>query len=225
MKAATAIAGRDVRSTFASPLGYGLVAGYLALSGLLLVITLRNGEARLDDWFAPLFVLTGILAALLTMRTFAEEERTGSLELLLTSPVRPGTVVAGKLLGVLSVLSIVLVATVSAPIIVSVLGDPDPGPIVTGYLALVLVGLTFSAIGLAASAATSSQLVAVAISAGVLLGLWFGAAALSGFGYLSPATHVSGFLRGTIAIDDVVYFVSFSALALSAATVVVRARR
>jgi len=233
VRAARAIAGRELRSAFSSPFGYGLVAGYLALAGLLLVLALRDGEARLDGWFTPMFVLTAALCALLTMRSFAEEERTGSLELLLTAPLRGRDVVVGKLLGAFGVVAVIVAATVTAPIIVGVLGDPDWGPVVTGYIGLALVALCFCALGLVSSAATASQLVAAAVSAGLLLGLWFGAAALGnapGFvgaalTYLSPAEHVSGFLRGTIAAVDVVYFASFVPVALSAATAVLRVRR
>lgn len=228
-----AVARRDVRATFSTPLGFGLVSGYLALSGVLLVIALRAGEARLDEWFAPLFVLTAMLCALLTMRSLAEEEHTGSLELLLTAPVRSVQVVLGKLVGALGVVVVVVTATLSAPIVVAVLGNPDPGPILTGYLGIALLSIAAASLGIVTSAATSSQLVAVVSSSGALLGLWFGASvagALPGLaggalGYLSPSTHVSGFLRGTIALSDVVYFVSFAAVAIALAAMVVRIRR
>jgi ABC-2 type transport system permease protein len=233
VRAAAAIGARELRATFSSPFGYGLVAGYLSLAGLLLVLALRDGEARLDGWFTPLFILTAALCALLTMRSFAEEERSGSLELLLTAPVRARQVVAGKLLGVLGVVAVVLAATTTAPIIVSVLGDPDGGPIITGYLGVALVAASFSALGLLASACTSSQLVAAAMSVGALLGLWFGASVAgsapgvvgAALTYLSPANHVGGFLRGTVALVDVVYFASFIAVALAAATAALRVRR
>ena len=233
MRAAAAIAAREVRATFSSPFGFGLVAGYLSLAGLLLVLALRDGEARLDGWFTPMFILTGALCALLTMRSFAEEERSGSLELLLTAPVRARQVVAGKLGGVLAVIAVVLAATVTAPVIVSVLGDPDWGPILTGYIGVALVATSFSALGLVTSAATPSQLVAAACSVGGLLSLWFGASVLGSapgmvgatLTYLSPANHVGGFLRGTIAVVDVVYFASFILVALTTATTVLRVRR
>lgn len=233
MRAAAAIAARDLRATFTSPFGYGLVAGYLALAGVLLVVALSAGEARLDGWFAPLSLLTGLLAALLTMRTLAEEERTGSLELLLSAPVRAGNVVLGKLLGVTAVLGVVLAATVTAPLVTAALGDPDAGPIITGYVGVALVGVAVAAIGVAASASTANQLVAAAIAAGVLLATWFGGALAGGLPgapgallrYLSPSTHVDGFLRGTIAIADVVYFGSAVALGAVLASLVVRVRR
>lgn len=233
MRTVAAVAGRDLRATFSTPFGFGLASGYLVLAGVLLVIALRAGEARLDGWFAPLFVVTALLCALLTMRSFAEEERSGSLELLLAAPVRPLQIVLGKLLGALGVLLVVVAATLSAPIVVAVLGEPDLGPILTGYLGLALLCVAAASLGLVASAASSSQLAAASASSGALLGSWFAASVASALpgplgsllGYLSPSRHVSGFLRGTIAVSDVVYFTSFALAAVAIATVVLRARR
>jgi ABC-2 type transport system permease protein len=113
-------------------------------------------------------------------------------------------------------------------------GNPDPGPIVTGYVGLVLVGVAFLSVGLAASAATANQRVAAAAAAGLLLALWFGAGIADGLGdgalptvlrYLSPSTHVTGFLRGTLAAGDIAYFASLAVVGLCAAVVIVEARR
>jgi ABC-2 type transport system permease protein len=233
MRSAITIAGREIRSTFGTPFGWGLAAGFLALAGVLLVLALRAGEARLDGWFGPLFVLAGVICPLLTMRSFAEEERSGSLELLLTAPVRRWQVVLGKLLGAGAVLGVLFAVTVTAPLLVASAGDPDAGPIYTGYIGLALAGVAFLAVGLAASSATSSQLVAAAISAGVLLGLWFGAGIADAFSgtaravlrYLSPSTHVTGFLRGTLSLPDIVFFVSLAGVALWASVAILESRR
>lgn len=228
------IAGRELRSAFGTAFGFGLVAGFLAFAGLLLVLALRAGAARLDDWFAWLFIATGVLAPLLAMRTLADEERAGSLELLLTSPVRTAEVVGGKLLGVVSLFVLLVIGTLVCPWLVARMGNPDAGPIVTGYVGLVLVGVAFLSVGLAASAATANQLVAAAASAGLLLALWFGAGIADGLGdgtapsvlrYLSPSTHVTGFLRGTLAAGDVAYFVSLAVVGVYAAVAIVEARR
>ena len=224
---------RELRATFGSAFGYGLTAGFLALAGVLLVFALRPGEARLDGWFGPLFVVAGVLAALLTMRSFAEEERSGSLELLLTAPLPLWQVVAGKFVGVAAVYLVMLAGTVACPLLLASMGEPDTGPITTGYLGLVLVGLAFLAVGLAASAATSSQLIASTATAGVLMALWFAAGLTSTLDgtwrtvldYLSPSTHVTGFLRGTLALADVVYFLSLATLGLTLTLVLVRERR
>jgi ABC-2 type transport system permease protein len=233
VRQAIVIARRDVRSLYGTAYGYGLTAGFLAAAGVLLVLALRGGQARLDGWFAPLFVLLGILAPLLAMRSFAEEERTGSLELLLTSPVRHPVIVAGKLLANLAMLGLLLLGTIVCPLLVGSMGRPDWGPILTGYAGLVLVGIAFVAVSLATSAATSSQLVATTASAGLLLLLWFGAGVAAGFHgdvkfvatYLSPSTHVLGFLRGSLVVGDVAYFVTLASVAMVATVAILRARR
>jgi ABC-2 type transport system permease protein len=179
------------------------------------------------------FLLLGLLAALVTMRSFAEEERVGGLELLITAPVSTVRVVTGKLLGALAVVLVVTGASVVCPIVVASMSNPDAGPIVTGYVGLVLVGGAFVSIGLAVSAATANPLVAATGTSAVLLALWFGA--LIGGGLtgrpkavldaVSPASHVVGFLRGTLGVADVVYFVTVMVAGTLAAVLVVDARR
>jgi ABC-2 type transport system permease protein len=233
VRQALAIASRDLRSTYLTPFGVGCTAGFAAFAGVLLVVDLRGDEARLDGWFAPLYVVVGLLAALLTMRSFAEEERTGSLELLLTAPLRSWQVVTGKLLGVAGGLLGATAATVACPLLVMSMGNPDGGPIITGYIGVVLLGAAFLAIGLAVSAATGNPLAAAVGTAAVLLGLWGMGVVATGLtgrlgrtlSYLAPSSHVTGFLRGTLALTDVVYFLSFTALGLLAAVAVLRSRR
>jgi ABC-2 type transport system permease protein len=233
VRQALTIAGRELRTTYLSPFGIGTTAGFVAASGVLLVIDLRAGQARLDAWFASLFVLLGLLAALVTMRSFAEEERSGGLELLLTAPVSMGSVVAGKLLGALGALVVIAAATAVCPLVVAGMGHPDAGPILTGYVGVVLVGAAFVAAGLAVSAGTANPLVAATGTAAVLLGLWFGGLVGGGLtgrpravlDYLSPANHVTGFLRGTLGVVDVVYFLSFVVAGVAVASVTLAKRR
>lgn len=228
-----AIAGRDLRTTYLSPFGIGATAGFVALSGVVLVLDLNPGVARLDAWFASLFVLLGLLAALVTMRSFAEEERSGSLELLITAPVATWQIVLGKLFGALAVLLIVAAATLVCPVIVASMSSPDIGPIITGYVGVMLVGAAFVSIGLAVSAATSNPLVAATGTSAVLLALWFGGLLGGGLtgrprallDYLSPASHVTGFLRGTLGLTDIVYFASLVVLGATAAAAIVEQRR
>ena len=233
MRQALTIASRDLRTTYLSAFGIGTTAGFVALSGVLLVLDLNAGQARLDAWFASLFVLLGLLAALVTMRSFAEEERAGSLELLITAPVSTWSVVAGKLLGALGVLTVVSAASVVCPLVVASMGSPDFGPIVTGYVGVLVVGGAFVSIGLAVSASTANPLVAATGTAALLVGLWFGGLLGGGLtgrpravlDYLSPASHVTGFLRGTLGLTDLVYFGSLIILGALAAATVVEQRR
>jgi ABC-2 type transport system permease protein len=230
---ALAIAWRDLRSTYVSPFGIGVTAGFVALSGVLLTLALGANQARLDGWFGPLMVVVAVLASLLTMRSFAEEERAGSLELLLTAPLRLWQVVVGKLLGAAGVLAAITAATVVCPLLVSSMGDPDGGPIVTGYVGLLLAGVAFLAVGLAVSSATSNPLVAAAGSMALLAGLWFAGVVAPGLShpardvlqYLSPSSHVTGFLRGTLALVDVTYFLSLGLAGGAGAVAVLSARR
>jgi ABC-2 type transport system permease protein len=233
VRQALAIASRDLRATYASAFGVGCTAAFAALAGVLLVFDLRGDQARLDLWFSFLFVALGLLAALLALRAFAEEERAGTLELVLTSPVRLWQVVVGKVLGTAGVLAVVLAATAACPLLVASMGNPDAGPVLTGYAGLVLAGLAFLAVGVAVSAATANPLVAAAGTAAALLALWLGGVLGGGLGgrphtvlqYLSPASHVTGFLRGTIAVADVTYFLSLAVTGLVAAVLILGARR
>ena len=233
MGQAIAIAWRDLRATYVSPFGIGATAGFVALSGVLLVIALGGNQARLDGWFGPLLLVVAVLASLLTMRCFAEEERAGSLELLLTAPLRLWQVVLGKLLGSVGVLAVMTAATAVCPLMVASMGDPDGGPIVTGYVGLLLAGVAFVSVGLAVSAATSNPLVAAAGPLALIAGLWLAGVIGPGLGhpvrdvfqYVSPSSHLTGFLRGTLALVDVTYFVSLALVGLLAATAVLRARR
>src|SRR6202035_4064554 len=102
------------------------------------------------------------------------------------------------------------------PLLVASMGNPDAGPIITGYVGIVLVGGAFVSLGMAVSATTANPLISATGTAALLLGLWFGGLVGGGLtgqpravlDYLSPANHVTGFLRGTISVVDVVYFVS-----------------
>ena len=233
MRQTLTIAGRDLRSTFLSPFGIGLTAGFVALAGVILVLDLNPGIARLDAWFAALFVLVGLLAALITMRSFAEEERAGLLELLITAPVSAWQVVGGKLIGALSMLIVMTGASSVCPLIVARMAHPDAGPIFTGYVGLLVVGTAFVSVGLVVSAATANPLVAATGTAAVLVGLWFGGLVGGGLtgrprlflDYLSPANHVTGFLRGTLDLSDLLYFAALIAVGTIGAVAVVEGRR
>jgi ABC-2 type transport system permease protein len=229
----TAIAGNEVRVTFLSAFGIGTAAGFAALAGALLIFDLSPGVARFDAWFASLFVVVGLFASLVTMRALAEEERSGTLELLLTGPVTTGRVIIGKLLGAVAVLALVTIFTFVCPLAVATMAHPDFGPIVTGYLGVIVVGSAFVSVGIAVSAATGNPLISAVATAAILLALWFGGVVGGGLtgapravlDYFSPASHVTGFLRGTISAADLTYFASVIVVGVASAVAVVEARR
>lgn len=177
--------------------------------------------------------LIPLFAVFLTMRLFAGERRSGTWELLMTAPLRDHEIALGKFLGSLAFLAGLLAVTFCFPLLLAVFGDPDIGPIMTSYLALLLLGATCLAIGGFASATTASPLVAAAVATSILLALWLlgsagrlvpgplGAALVQ----LSPAAHLDSFFRGVIDSRDVIYHLSFTAGFLYLTTVAIALER
>jgi ABC-2 type transport system permease protein len=228
------VAGREVRALAASSVAHVSAALVLVVFGLFLHAELSTlTEARLDGWFESSAVLLLILAPVLAMRSLAEERRSGSIDVLLAGPVGETDLVIGKFLGLAAVYVAVLAATLPGLLLVSLWGDPDPGPILTGYAGLLLLGLASLAVALQASALTAHQAVAAVTGFVLLLVLWLLAgigASFSGSAErflveLGSTTHVEPFYRGLVPLDAVAYFASVVVLALAGAVAVLGARR
>ncbi len=228
------IAYRELKSYFSSWMAYLVAAGFLAVSGLIfyaIVMSTRQAEMR---WSFHNMAVTLLFACpILTMRLLAEERRSGTMELLLTSPVTDFEVVMGKFLGAVGLLAALLAATFHLPLILVQYGSPDPAPLLTGYLGLLLVGASFMAVGLLASALTESQVVAGFMSFGALLVLlivgWV--ADLTGpttgevLRQVSVLSHFEDLRRGVIDTRDVIFYLSFIALCLFGAVRALESRR
>jgi len=157
----------------------------------------------------------------LTMKLFAEERKTGTIELLLTSPLKDTEVVLGKFLASWLLFGMMLLLTGLFPILLTRFGDPDFGPISSGYLGLILLGSAFLALGVMVSSMTKNQIVAALTSFGLLLSLWVigflsnrGGVLGKVFGYLSLTAHFEDFSRGTISLKHTVYYLSFTFVCL-----------
>jgi len=229
------IAGKELRSYFVSPVAYIVAAFWLIATGFFFFVSVTLGrEASLRNVFGVVLILLLLIAPALTMRLLAEESRTGTLELLLTAPVRDWAVVLGKFLGALGLYAVMIGLTLFYPILLVLYnGNPDWGPIWSGYLGLLLLGMLFLSIGLFASALTSNMMVS-AVIAFVLLLLLFVISQLSqnigaGLGDLLTKISVSDrfdpFERGVIDLRDIVFYVSASALVLFLTIQVLEARR
>ena len=224
MRNTTTIALREFKSYLASPTAYVVTGIFLLLAGFLFSIspTTYNETSLRGLW--GLWGVMGLLliAAVLTMRLLAEEKKMGTLELLLTAPVRDSEVIAGKFLGSLGILTVMLALTFYYPILLMWFGDPDWGPIVTSYLGLFLLGGASLAVGLFASSLTSNQLVAAMVAGGIIFSLWFAGMAADllpekmgeVIGYLSLYFHFSSFLRGVIDTRSIIYYLSVTVLFL-----------
>jgi ABC-2 type transport system permease protein len=238
------IAGKELRSYFVSPIAYVVLTGFLLLGGwfffnllarfnflLSIYSAMRNPEAQtrlnLNDFvIAPLLhnlsVVLVILVPVITMRSFAEEKRSGTYELLMTSPLSITEIVAGKFLGALGFLIVMLGLTGIYPLILLMYGNPEMGVIAAGYLGLLLLATAFLTVGLLTSSFTENQIIA-AVSCLVLLLLlyvisWPAETAGPVLGavlkYVSLTEHFGEMVKGVIDTKDLVYFGSVILLAL-----------
>jgi len=236
MKNLWTITWRELRAYFASPLAYILSAAFLALTGVFFGFDLYfSREASLRGIMVTVLFILLLLAPALTMRLLAEEQRMGTLELLLTSPVHDWQVVVGKFLGSLIMFIVMMILpTLYYVVILIAFGPPDYGPLLTSYLGLILFGASFLSIGVFTSSLTQNQVVAFFIGMAILIVLWVAdafasllGAGLSGtvFGYITVTRHYGDFFRGVINTTDVVYALSIIAISLFLATQVLQTRR
>ncbi len=222
---------KELKVLWASPLPYVLGAAFHATLGVLAwsqIVT--RGQAV----FQPLVPIAGLLlllvAPILASRTFAEEIRAGTLELLLAIPVRRFALVVGKYLAVAVTLAALLAPAAVFAFLLTVYGDPDPGPIVTGFLGLVLLCAALAGVGVLGSSLTRSQPLAAIGSLFAVLVLWFahtGSEAVAGgfFGAFSISERLRGFAGGAIDLGDLTFFVSIAIVTLAAAMAAVESHR
>ncbi len=234
MNSVFAIAQRELKSYFASPVAYVVTALFLVMSGYLFsAILVQSQEASMRFIMQNLSVIFLFIMPFLTMRLLAEEQRTGTVEILLTNPVRDHEVVIGKFLGATIFFLVMLVFTLYYPFLLMTYGNPDRGPIMSGYLGLLLQGMAFLAVGLFASSLTQNQIIAAVLTFTVLLVLWLAEAASNILGapmrdvlrYLSITSHFQDFPRGVIDTAHIVYFLSIVVASLFLATLSLQTRR
>jgi ABC-2 type transport system permease protein len=217
------ITAKEFKSYMGSPMAYIVIGIFLALTGFFF----GNSSATYSTTSISGFLEVGsllllLLMAVLTMRLLAEERKLGTIELLLTSPVRDCEIILGKFLGSLGIITVMLVLTSYYPILLKVFGDPDIGPIATGYLGLFLLSCASLAIGIFASSLTSNQIVAAVVTGGILFGLWFLGSAVDYLprtlgdviGYFSLSSYFQDFVIGIIDTRGIVYYLSITALFL-----------
>jgi len=194
---------------------------------------LQSQQATMQDWFSTVEVLLLFIGPALTMRLLAEEQGSGTWELLMTSPVREWEVVLGKFLGATLFWLGMIVVTFFYPLILRLLGNPDMGPIFSGYLGLFLMGAAFLAIGVFTSSLSGNQIIAYIVAFIALLALWiigFITPVISGdlgnrLAALSVTTHFDDFGKGVIDFSNVLFYLSLMAAALFATVQVMEARR
>jgi ABC-2 type transport system permease protein len=229
-----AVAQRELRSYFLSPLAYVVIALFLALSGYLFALILANGrQASLSGLVQNVSVLYLFIVPAISMRLLAEEQRTGTVELLLTNPVQEWEIVTGKFLASILLVLVMLALTLLFPLFLFVFGDPDKGPIITGYLGIFLQAAAFLSIGLWASSLTQNQIVAAIISFALLLILWLsdnlgqflGGTIGAIVSYTSVINHFQSFPQGVIQSNDVIYYLTLVIAGIVLSTLSLQSRR
>jgi ABC-2 type transport system permease protein len=214
---------KEVHALFTSPIAYAVIAVFIVLSGYTFTVTLFvSKQATLVHIFFQAAIQLILLVPLITMRQFAEERRSGTLELLLTSPVREIEIVGAKFLASMLVVAAMTSLTLIYAVLLAVYGQPDWGPIYSGYLGVLLLGAALVSIGLMISALTANQIVAAVVSLGLFGILW----AIDTLAALLPQpfenwllglsllAHFTPFAVGAMYVSDFGFFLSVVLLGL-----------
>jgi gliding motility-associated transport system permease protein len=235
-----AIAEKEVRSYFASPIAYVIIGFFALVFGYFYIVSVAffmsmamqmgipgQGQININSMaIRPLLQNVSVVALfvlpLITMRTYAEEKRTGTIELLLTSPLTDFQIIMGKFLGAVALYALMLAVTLIHIGILFIYGNPEWKPIATGYLGLLLMGASFISIGLLISSLTKNQIVAGMVTFAVLLLLWTLTWATDSAGptmqkvleAISITSHFEDFAKGVLSVRHLVYYLSFISFGL-----------
>ncbi len=236
MRNVIAIAQKEVKSYFSSPIAYAVIGLFSLLYGYFYVNLLyyfvrqsmqggqfgagqpavNINQLMIRNLFQNVLILVLFLMPMVTMRTYSEEKRSGTIELLLTSPVTDFQIILGKFLGALSLWGAALLVSMIHIAILFVYGNPEWKPIVTGYLGMLLFGGCFISVGLFISSLTKNQIVAGMLTFAVFLMLWvinwigsFSGPTVSALtNYLSIVDHFEDFGKGVIDTTHLIYYFS-----------------
>jgi ABC-2 type transport system permease protein len=237
-----AIAQKELRSYFVSPIAYVVIGLFAVLFGVFFVsslsfllrislqVSMMEGAPPIninEYMIRPLLGNTGVIMLfvlpMITMRSYAEEKRSGTIELLLSSPLTDLQIILGKFLGALTLFIMMLAVTGIHISFLFWYGEPELSPILSGYLGLLLMGASFISIGLLISSTTKNQVVAGMVTFAVLLLFWViswlgdpagGSATSQVLAYLSVLDHFEDFSKGVIDTSHLAYYLSLISFGL-----------
>ncbi len=232
------IAKKELNTFLDSLSGYIILVVFLGITGFFTWLSANNiifiGQADLLPFFSVAFWTLFFFVPALTMRSFAEEQNTGTMEILLTHPVSFSQVVIGKFLGDFLLILIALGFTLVYYISVALIGPIDHGATVSGYLGLIFVSMAYISIGIYASSLTRNQIIAflIAVAIGIFFQFIFGIMASISSGILSEIFdflgfnyHYQNFARGVVELKSVLYLITITVLALSLSVLNLYSRR
>jgi ABC-2 type transport system permease protein len=234
MNPALVISRREIRTYFNSPVAYIVVTVFTILTGYLYFTQLFvDKQADLRGLFMNMPIIFMFIVPAITMRLLADEKGSGTLELLITMPVRDGEVVVGKFLAAMTLLCTAIGLTLAFALTVKTLGPLDRGPALGGYVGLVLMGGAYVAIGVMASAFTRNSIIAFIVAFGISFALFlFGKltqllppALQPIISFLSIDGHFENISRGVIDLRDVLYYLSVIGMCLLLATTSLESRK
>ncbi len=230
-----ALAQREMRAYFNGPVAYVLIAIYLLITTMFFSNQFEPGlvpemRVTLNLMVMPLM----LLVPLVTMRLVSEELSRGTVETLMTAPITDTQVIVGKFLGAMGFFLLLMITTLIYPGVLMIYGEPDLGPIVSGYLGLILLAAVFTSIGMLASTVTRSQIVAGMLALTVLAVMTlltnYLSMDLTGWArrtmrYIGFYARYENFTMGLVALGDVVYFLSITVFALFLSVKVLESRK
>jgi ABC-2 type transport system permease protein len=232
-----AIAHKELKSYFSSPIAYIVIGFFAFVYGYFYWVMLTYfvraslqmgqmggpqsmniNEQLIRPLLSNVTVVVLFVMPMITMRTYAEEKRSGTIELLLTSPLTDVQIILGKFLGALALYAVMLAVTMIHIGILFIYGSPEWKPLATAYLGLLLLGGSFISLGLFISSLTKNQIVAGMVTFAVFLMFWViswaGSVSSGGWvtdvtNYLSIIDHFDDFAKGVIDTKHLVYYISF----------------
>ncbi|MDR3467902.1 MAG: ABC transporter permease subunit [Xanthobacteraceae bacterium] len=214
---------KEVDALFSSPIAYVLIAVFLIVMGYSFTLKLFITHSQsLVDLFFQMFVLILLTVPIITMRLVAEEKKLNTLEVLLTSPVTEPQIILAKFAASLALVAFMLGLSGVYAVVLALYGDPDWGPIFSGYLGLLLFAASLVGVGLLSSALTNNQIIAAVVSLSLFLLLWIidevapllPAPLDDVVLHLSLSGHFKPFATGSLYLSDVAFFLSSAFLTL-----------
>jgi len=226
---------KELKTYFVTPIAYIVISIFLLIMGWLYFSTLfLNGQANMNQFFSLLPITFAFIIPAITMRLFSEELNIGSYKILVTLPVTFRDIILGKFMAAVAFISVMLSPTIIYALTVSFLGNLDWGPVIGGYLGAILLGATFSSIGIFASLLTRNQVIAFIIGMAICFSLtlltdfilYFIPNAIVGFlQYFSANFHFQNIAKGVINSRDILYFITISFIALYGSHMVMSNRK
>lgn len=228
-----AIFKKEFRSYFSSPTAYVMMGLFILVSSIIFYVNLLGQSADYNFNFSYMSIMLIIIAPILTMKILADERKSGTEVLLITSPTSITNIVIGKYLAVFSVFFIMTAITFIYPIVLSALGNPSAPEIIAGYVGFILLGASFLAFGLFASSITESQIIAAILGVVGLVLMWLLQGLAPGLGgiwshvlnWFSLFSRSTDFYSGILSLSPIVYYLSFCAVFIFLTIRVIEKRR